>query len=149
MAMSAEHRSKFAALHRWWWRLHLSEKFSSGTKKTTKHRFKDEIKTAYRTAAKMNGHSKHHLHMLRYRYLDGWGWVCIYKTPFFNFKNACCTDDMNGHNDNLSYMRLWCWIKSNTINQFNLSIQLLDTCRYDPIVLTYTYSMNNHLCTST
>ena len=32
MAMSAEHRSKFAALHRPWWRLYMSEKFSSGTK---------------------------------------------------------------------------------------------------------------------
>ena len=32
MAMSAEHRSKFAALHRQWWRLHMSYKFSSGTK---------------------------------------------------------------------------------------------------------------------
>ena len=31
MAMSAEHRSKFAALHRQWWRLHMSEKFSSRT----------------------------------------------------------------------------------------------------------------------
>ena len=31
MAMSAEHRSKFAALHRQWWRLHMSVKFSSGT----------------------------------------------------------------------------------------------------------------------
>ena len=31
MAMSDEHRSKFAALHRQWWRLHMSEKFSSGT----------------------------------------------------------------------------------------------------------------------
>ena len=31
MAMSAEYRSKFA-LHRQWWRLHLSEKFLSGTK---------------------------------------------------------------------------------------------------------------------
>ena len=31
MAMSAEHRSKFAALLRQWWRLHMSEKFSSGT----------------------------------------------------------------------------------------------------------------------
>ena len=26
MAMSAEHRSNFAALHRQWWRLHMSEK---------------------------------------------------------------------------------------------------------------------------
>ena len=32
MAMTTEHRSKFAALHRQWWRLHMSEKFSSGTK---------------------------------------------------------------------------------------------------------------------
>ena len=31
MAMSVEHRSKFAALHRQWWRLHMSGKFSSGT----------------------------------------------------------------------------------------------------------------------
>ena len=32
MAMSAEHtRSKFAALHRQWWRLRMSEKFSIGT----------------------------------------------------------------------------------------------------------------------
>ena len=31
MAISAEHRSKFAAIHRQWWRLHMSEKFSSGT----------------------------------------------------------------------------------------------------------------------
>ena len=30
MAISVEHRSK-AALHRQWWRLHMSEKFSSGT----------------------------------------------------------------------------------------------------------------------
>ena len=40
MAMSAEHRSKFAALHRQWWRLHMSEKFSSGTinsKQTNNH----------------------------------------------------------------------------------------------------------------
>ena len=28
----AEHRSKFAAFHRYWWRLVMSEKFSSGTK---------------------------------------------------------------------------------------------------------------------
>ena len=31
MATSAEHRSKFVTLHRQWWRLHMSEKFSSGT----------------------------------------------------------------------------------------------------------------------
>ena len=40
MAMSAEHRSKFAALHRQWWHLHMSEKFSSETinsKQTNKH----------------------------------------------------------------------------------------------------------------
>ena len=30
--MSAEHRSKFAALHRQWWRLYMSIKFSSETK---------------------------------------------------------------------------------------------------------------------
>ena len=32
MAISAEYRSKFAALHRQWWRLQMSEKFSSGRK---------------------------------------------------------------------------------------------------------------------
>ena len=32
MAMSVEHRSKFAALHRQWERLLMSEKFLSGTK---------------------------------------------------------------------------------------------------------------------
>ena len=31
MAMSAEHRSKFAVLHRQWWRLHMREIFTSGT----------------------------------------------------------------------------------------------------------------------
>ena len=31
MAMSAKQRSKFAALHRQLWRLHIIEKFSSGT----------------------------------------------------------------------------------------------------------------------
>ena len=35
MAMSAEHRSKFAALHRQWWRLHVSETFSSEKKTKT------------------------------------------------------------------------------------------------------------------
>ena len=35
IAMSAEHRSKFAALRRQWWRLLMSEKFSSGTKNPT------------------------------------------------------------------------------------------------------------------
>ena len=32
MAISAEHWSKYAALHRQWSRLHMSEKFMSGTK---------------------------------------------------------------------------------------------------------------------
>ena len=42
MAMRAKHRSKFAALNRQWWRLYMSETFSSGiqnlklTTKTTK-----------------------------------------------------------------------------------------------------------------
>ena len=30
--MSFDNRSKFAALHRLWWRLHMNEKFSCGTK---------------------------------------------------------------------------------------------------------------------
>ena len=32
MAMRAEHMSNFAAVHRQWWRLHMSEIFSSGMK---------------------------------------------------------------------------------------------------------------------
>ena len=35
MAMSAEHRSKFAALHMQWWCLNMSEKFSSWTLNST------------------------------------------------------------------------------------------------------------------
>ena len=34
MAIGPEHGLKFAALHRQWRRLHMSEKFSSGAKKT-------------------------------------------------------------------------------------------------------------------
>ena len=40
MAMNAEHMSKFAALDWLWKRLHMSEKFSSGTNKKTKSRDK-------------------------------------------------------------------------------------------------------------
>ena len=32
MAISAEHRSKFAAFYRTWWGFKMSEKFSKGTK---------------------------------------------------------------------------------------------------------------------
>ena len=44
MALSAEQWSKFAVLHRQWWRLHMSEKFSSGTinSKQTKKNLKSE-----------------------------------------------------------------------------------------------------------
>ena len=38
MAINAERRSKFAALHRQWWRLQISEKFSSGTKNSKQTR---------------------------------------------------------------------------------------------------------------
>ena len=38
MAVSAQHRSKFAALHRQWWRLHMSKKFSSGTETLKKNK---------------------------------------------------------------------------------------------------------------
>ena len=31
--MSAEQRPKYAALQLWWWRLHMTEKISGGTKK--------------------------------------------------------------------------------------------------------------------
>ena len=36
MTISAEHRSNFTALHWQWWRLHMSEKFSSGMKNPNK-----------------------------------------------------------------------------------------------------------------
>ena len=60
MAMSAEHRSKFAALHRQWWRLHMSEKFSSGTKTPNQtkqkqgHGFCDLIQKPSHLVDKMN-----------------------------------------------------------------------------------------------
>ena len=41
MAISAEHRSKFGALHRPWWRLHMSEKileWDKNPKQTSNHR---------------------------------------------------------------------------------------------------------------
>ena len=38
MTISAEQGSKFAALHRQWWRLQMSETFLSGTK-NTKHEY--------------------------------------------------------------------------------------------------------------
>ena len=37
MVMSAEHRSQFAAFHRQWWCLQMSENFSSGTKNSKKN----------------------------------------------------------------------------------------------------------------
>ena len=58
MAMSAEHRSKFAALYRQWWRLHMSETFSSGTinskqtnKQTNKHTKKESSAPPYGTCS--------------------------------------------------------------------------------------------------
>ena len=43
MAVSAEYKSKCVALHRLWWRLQMSEKFSSGTK-TPKQTYKQTNK---------------------------------------------------------------------------------------------------------
>ena len=45
MVISAEHRSKFAALHRQWWRLQISEQFLRGTQnpKTNKQTNKQVI----------------------------------------------------------------------------------------------------------
>ena len=45
MTMSAEHRLKFAALYRQWWRLHMSEQFSSEmiNPKTSKQKFHDDM----------------------------------------------------------------------------------------------------------
>ena len=56
MAMIAEHRSKFAALHRQWWRLHMSEKFSSETNKQTNKQTnnKDHNKYWLRIGVKMD-----------------------------------------------------------------------------------------------
>ena len=58
MDMSAEHRSKFAALQRQWWRLHMSETFSSGTinskqtnKQTNKHTKKESSAPPYGTCS--------------------------------------------------------------------------------------------------
>ena len=43
MAVGVEQRSKFAAIHRQWWRLHMSEKLSSGTKNHKKNNNKQNI----------------------------------------------------------------------------------------------------------
>ena len=43
MAMSAEHSSKFAALHRLWWRLHMSEKFRVGRLTPNKQTNKQQV----------------------------------------------------------------------------------------------------------
>ena len=43
MVMSAEHRSKFAALHRQWGRLHMSEKVSCGMKKPQTNKNKQKF----------------------------------------------------------------------------------------------------------
>ena len=40
MAVCAEHRSKFATLHRLWWHFHMSEKFSRGRKTLNKRKRK-------------------------------------------------------------------------------------------------------------
>ena len=42
MTMSAEHRSKFAVLHRQWWSLQICEIFASGTKKTTTNKYTNQ-----------------------------------------------------------------------------------------------------------
>ena len=47
MAVSAEHRSKFEAFHRLWWRLHISEKFSNGTEKTQTNKQTNKTYTHY------------------------------------------------------------------------------------------------------
>ena len=51
MAISAEYRSKFAAIHRLWWRLHMNEKFSSGTfnpKQTNKQSIRECVSVLYK-----------------------------------------------------------------------------------------------------
>ena len=50
MSMSTEHSSKFVALQRQWWRVHMSEKFSSGTinsAKTNKQTIKLKLLEMY------------------------------------------------------------------------------------------------------
>ena len=50
MAISAEHRSKFAALHRQCWHIQMGEKFSSGMK-NSKQTNKPQIQTKITTDA--------------------------------------------------------------------------------------------------
>ena len=56
MAMSAEHRSKFASLHRQWWRLHMSEKFSTGAinHKQTNKQTNKQTKTLWFPMTRVN-----------------------------------------------------------------------------------------------
>ena len=53
MAMSAKHRSKFAALHQWWWRLHMSEKFLFGMNKQTKETNNQNSELAFEVTIKV------------------------------------------------------------------------------------------------
>ena len=43
MAIGADHRSEFAALHQSWWRLHMSEQFLSRTKNPNNQTNKQKI----------------------------------------------------------------------------------------------------------
>jgi hypothetical protein len=47
---TAKSRSKFAALHRQWWRLHISERFLSGTRRKTVNKIMNQsIESHFRT----------------------------------------------------------------------------------------------------
>ena len=54
MTMSAENRSKFAALHRQWWCLHMSDILSSGTINSNKQNKKSKVKVKLRVFEKIS-----------------------------------------------------------------------------------------------
>ena len=75
MAMSAEHRSKFAALYRQWWRLHFSEKSSSGTKNSKQTNITLDV-SDLRLFLRTYDRSLWLMPILYFTFIHPWSWCC-------------------------------------------------------------------------
>ena len=88
--MSAEHISKFAALYRKWWRLHLSEKLSSGTKNHQKKPINSSLVKDFRSApllkkAFLSSDEDQKGSFCRWRWLSSKFVRDVYKDEFHNY----------------------------------------------------------------
>ena len=120
MAMSAEHRSKFAALHRQWRRLHMSEKFS----------LYDNYQVVLRKRTMLLMRSRYHVEThswwrLRNRgcisWLLLWNSLIIIKISDFILivlNHLYCFDEF------LAYFRIWLWPMVEDSN-YNYNIVLI------------------------